>query len=359
MNTAQAPTLSTKSYRTGKINIDTESKVIKNVIMAKAGEARGHNEWIEQSFIDDLVKYANKHQKKDGVRCYFGHNYSNLGKRVGRFYNVRLEDGCAIADLHLYDSANDSPILPGAADYILSMANEDEKSIMLSIKYRPEQYYQYDSNQKKIRVWYYDEDQGWISPNRKQKIYVEFKELVSCDIVDDGALTDSLYDSGSLQVQFNDIINHPDFTKVLETNYQSFTVLNEFYAKQNDKGLMGYIKNLFKNKSTEMDTDTQKETATETTTSTEETTAYAALEAKFDQKLEELTASYDQKLEAQKTAYETQITALKNEAADEHTTGDTEEEDPAEKPATGYRANPINERAKKMYARRNKGKDKQ
>ena len=79
------------------------------------------------------------------------------------------------------------------AEWILSMAEEDPTAIMSSIVFKPDYYYQYDEDGNKVRVWYYDEEGNYVRANRKMKIYVALKELLFCDIVDQGAATDKLF----------------------------------------------------------------------------------------------------------------------------------------------------------------------
>jgi hypothetical protein len=82
--------------------IDRESGIIKDVVLCQVGEAKGHDLFIDQDFINDVVKFGN--QNPAGVKARFGHPNicsTALGSYLGRFRTFRMVDDKAIADLHL------------------------------------------------------------------------------------------------------------------------------------------------------------------------------------------------------------------------------------------------------------------
>jgi len=193
---SQEPLSKLVAFRRGASSkIDAETRVITDVIMCQAGEAKGHGVWLETSFIEDAAKFAQKHSK--GLKSRFGH-YAGEGAQLGRFKNIRQEGDKLLGDMHLLKSADSSPKNPGMASWLLSLADEDPDFVMCSIVFYIDHYYQYDRSGKKIKVWVYDEDGSWVSANRKMKIYVAIKSLEACDIVESGAATERLF-SAALQ----------------------------------------------------------------------------------------------------------------------------------------------------------------
>lgn len=183
----------------GRGKVDADAGVIYDVILCQVGEAKGHGVNLEQSFIEEGIAYAQKHFAKLGMKCRFGHPAmcnDALGSEVGRFKNFKVVADKMVADLHVYESANLSPTHPGAKDWLLSMAQEDPAAIMCSIVFSINEYYQYDEDGKKVRVYYYTDKGEWVSANRKIKTYVSLKDFMFTDLVDEGAATDKLFSAG-------------------------------------------------------------------------------------------------------------------------------------------------------------------
>jgi len=175
------------SSKTKNPKIDSEKQIIYDVVLCQAGEAKGHGEWLEPEFLEDMVGYAQS-ELNDSVPCYFGHNYDNLGKQLATIQNIRLSsDGNqALGDLHIYKSADNSPKLPNMGSWVMQLAEEDKTAINLSIKFKAAGYYQKNKKGEKITV-------DWATVSAKNKVFVEFKSLISCDVVDKGAATETLY----------------------------------------------------------------------------------------------------------------------------------------------------------------------
>lgn len=346
-------------FRTGpttNLNVDLESRTIKDVIMVELGEATGHDFWIEKQFLLDMKAYIDD-EMEGRVQCNMGHNWDNLFRQLGRFERIRMKGGRVIGDLVVYQASDSSPDKPGMGQWFLDMAGEDNKSVMCSMAFIPAGYYQYNEKGEKVYIQY-----SWWSGPKKQfenkKVYVEFKSLKSVDIVDQGALTRQLFAPGGMASQFNAIITHPDFREVLEHNHEQFTTLNEFYKDKYQKGLRSFFTDLFKSK------DDMKE----------EKTAEQKLQEQLDAKQKEIDTLQEQ------------LDAGSNEAGDEPTAEELQtqltekeqtikqlqakvkalEEEPAEKPSAGkseegklsggddapWMNNPINQRAAKFQEKR-------
>lgn len=181
--------------------IDEENGIIRDVVMAQVGPAKGHGYWLEQGFIDRLVAYDQKHYSENGLKARFGHpamSDTSMGKQMGYFKNFRVRGGDAIADLHLLESANLSPSQPGMRKWMLSMAKEATDFVMSSIVFRTFSFYQYDPEDgQRVDL----EVDRWGDPRTKfknERVYVDFNEEngdrhLYTDLVEAGAATNALF----------------------------------------------------------------------------------------------------------------------------------------------------------------------
>lgn len=227
-------------------NVDVEAGIIRNVILCQVGEAKGHGVSLEQSFIDDLHTYAQKHHTK-GMKCRFGHpsmSTDALGTEMGRFHDFKVDGSLIRADLHLYNSANLSPTHPQIKDWMLSMAQEDPDAIMTSIVFKPKYEYQYNDEGKRIDIYFCDEKGRWKrctnkhgEPNKydpEKDLYVQLDEFYFTDIVDQGAATDKLFSANFNKDKFSVIATeflnaHPEIDSFLRENPNK---LSEFINKR-------------------------------------------------------------------------------------------------------------------------------
>jgi hypothetical protein len=138
-------------------------------------------------------------------------------------------------------------------------------------------------------------------------IYIAFKELLSCDIVDEGALTTTLFSSeNELLNRFNDIIAQPQFQKVLEKNYRAFTKLNEFYSNLY-KEPIGFFSKLKKFIGLESKTNDPDDT----------TDIFPIQNNEIDMTKEELNALLEERETKLKTEFTTQLEGLKSDLQSE------------------------------------------
>lgn len=229
-------------------NVDAEAGIIRNVILCQVGPAKGHGVHLEQSFIDDLNAYAQKHHQK-GMKSRFGHpsmSTDALGSEVGRFHNFSVDGSKIRADLHLYNSANLSPTHPQTKDWLLSMAAEDPEAIMCSIVFKPKYEYQYDDNGERIDIWFCDKRGNWkrcsnthgeankYDPNKD--LYVELDDFYFTDIVDQGAATDKLFSAQFNRDKFaviaTEFLNdNPEIDSFLKDHPEK---ISEFITKRNN-----------------------------------------------------------------------------------------------------------------------------
>jgi hypothetical protein len=242
----------TRWFKSGRVDfastskIDAEAGILYGVIMCQVGEAKGHGLHLEQEFIEAGIAYAQKHHAKLGMKARFGHpgmSNETLGTEMGRFKNFRVDGDKMVADLHLFESANLSPTNPGMRDWMLSMAQEDPQAIMCSIVFSIAQFYQRSKKGEKYTIkrvsdgwesWWESEDkQHQYDP--KGKIYVSLKELMFCDIVDEGAATDRLFSA-----QFNS-----DKFSVIATEFLNEYPQIDSFIQENPEKLISFLAQRF------------------------------------------------------------------------------------------------------------------
>lgn len=222
-----------KTYQSGTFAAATPSEdgVIRNVVMCQVGEAKGHGVLLDKSFIANVVKFGQE-AGKAGIKARFGHptmSDNATGDGLGRYHNIRLsEDGTqAIGDLHLADYAAKSP-RGNLKEYITDRAAEDPDSFGSSIVFQPGGTYQKDSEGNRIErgseEWQAGEDQ-----------YQEIEQLLGCDIVDEPAATDGLFNaqnSRSFAVRITDFLdNNPKLYEFLDSHPDMLGKVTEFMGK--------------------------------------------------------------------------------------------------------------------------------
>lgn len=238
-----------------QLQVDRENNIIHDVIVCQVGDIKDYREWsINEAFLNDLVKQGNK--AKDGLLCNYGHNYDNLGKRLGRISNYRISGNKVIADLKIFEAADKSPGNEKLGTYVMDLAIEDNKAIMFSIKFSRDYFYQ-EHGGKELKVWYYDEQYNWITPNPAfGKVYPKLAEFNCVDVVDEGAATNEFFAASDVYVAFNNIINSEEFPAILSENHEAFTVLNNFYDKRTKKSFLDQTRDFLG--MTDKSTDLQK-----------------------------------------------------------------------------------------------------
>lgn len=332
------------------LNIDREARTVDNVILATIGEARGHGVEIEQSFLDDMDRYVTK--KMSGrVQCNMGHQWNSLGFQFGFFSGAKIDGKQYKAKLTVYKAADKSPEMRGMGEWFFDLAEEDPKAVMCSIKFEPDHYYQYDDKGQKVIIPY----SWWSGPQKayeKKAVFVAFKRLISCDIVDEGALTDSLFseaDQGAGKM-LSSIVSAPGFVQWFKDNHTHFPQLAEFYSQQDKFSFRNFFTSIF---AKEMDPKSTAPVAPAAPVVEAAATppvapvADATLQAASNEALAALQKKIDD-LTALTAAQATEITALK--ATPAATPAAVKTEDPARVDMSAdenlWDKNPINMRAR-------------
>lgn len=175
-------------FSTSYEGVDTEAKVIKGIVLAQEGEAKGHGVQLNRKFIRDVVTKG-KAKGDVGVKCRFGHPNmcSNaLGTYLGRYKNFRLKTNVndeskpfqALADLYLDESSKITPN-GNLSEYVLKLAATDPGAFGNSIVFRAGE----------SEVMQEDDGQGGTT----EVEYATIEELYESDLVDSPAATNSLF----------------------------------------------------------------------------------------------------------------------------------------------------------------------
>ena len=203
-------------------HIDRDLGIIQGVTIARAGPAKGHNGFIDRTFLLQIVDNASA--KSAGIKARFGHpNMCSqaLGTYLGRFKNYSYSGNQVRADLHLDDTAKNTPS-GDLYSYILDMAGKNPDMFGASIVFEIGE-----------SVFLQEEVDG----QNVEKEYFRLKELRATDIVDEPAATEGLFSENTfpaLATQFLDenpeiltlIFSKPDSVIEFLSNYLTNTKMS-------------------------------------------------------------------------------------------------------------------------------------
>jgi hypothetical protein len=213
-------------------NIDREKGIISNMLIVQVGEAKGHEVFCDQQFIQDVATYGQSQTK--GIKCRFGHpamcGNDALGTMLGRFHNFKVVGDACYADLHLSDVAKKSPQYAGQNlyDYILEMAEKESDMFGNSIVFAIAGYFQKDNKGNSTQV-------NWESVDAGEPLYVKFGSLHACDCVDTPAATE-----GAFAPSFSQVLNFDSWAVQAEEDLNTNPHLKEFLMS-NSTGILAFL----------------------------------------------------------------------------------------------------------------------
>jgi hypothetical protein len=201
-------------------SISSQDGFIKGITIIRIGEAKGHNLFINSSFLDNVVRLGN--ERTAGIKARFGHPNicsTALGTYLGRYKNFRKVDDKVLADLYLDASAKTSP-KGNLYDYVLNLAktNPDMFGASISFKRGESTFETFEVDGKQLK-----------------KEYASITDLYATDLVDDPAATDGLFeafqheDLASQVTLFLD--SHPELFSLIDKQPDLIT---EFMIKYNN-----------------------------------------------------------------------------------------------------------------------------
>jgi hypothetical protein len=212
-------------------NIDRELGIIQGVTIARIGPAKGHNGFVDRSFLLQIVD--NAASKPAGIKARFGHpNMCSqaLGTYLGRFKNYSYYGDQVKADLHLDDTAKNTPS-GDLYSYVLDMAEKNPDMFGASIVFEIGE------------SVFLEED---VDGEKVEKEYFRLKELRATDIVDEPAATDGLFSAKTfpgIATQFLD--ENPEIMDMIFTKPDSIVEFLSNYLTNSKMNLSEKIKQNF------------------------------------------------------------------------------------------------------------------
>jgi len=211
--------------------IDSELGIIQGVTIARIGPAKGHNGFLDRTFLLQIVD--NAASKSAGIKARFGHpNMCSqaLGTYLGRFKNYSYSGDQVKADLHLDDTAKNTPS-GDLYSYVLDMAEKNPDMFGASIVFEIGE-----------SVFLEEEVDG----EKVEKEYFRLKELRATDIVDEPAATDGLFSANTfpgIATQFLD--ENPEILDLIFSKPDSIIEFLSNYITNSKMNLLEKIKQNF------------------------------------------------------------------------------------------------------------------
>jgi hypothetical protein len=211
--------------------IDKEKGIIQGVTIAKVGPAKGHGGFVDRTFLLQIIETAAS--KTAGIKARFGHPNmcsSALGTYLGRFKNYSYSGDQVKADLHLDETAKNTPS-GDLYTYVLNMAEKNPDMFGASIVFE-------------IGESVFLEEM--IDGEKIEKEYFRLKELRATDIVDEPAATDGLFSVNTfpgMATQFLD--ENPEILDIIISKPESITEFLSNYITHSKMTLSEKIKEKF------------------------------------------------------------------------------------------------------------------
>jgi hypothetical protein len=226
-------------YDQNNLSIDAPGGVIKNVSVVSMGAAKGHGVYLDESFVNEVVRLGNEHPQ--GLKCRFGHpNLSSeaLGTFLGRFKNFRSINQRAIADLYLDAVAKKAP---GGDLYswVVEMAQKNPDQFGVSIVFEDDGLYQIIDGEKTPVD--YDNDGHIKLADETQPTYIAIKSLNGADVVDEPAANEGLFSSTKFNadkfaVRVTEFLDsNPDIWAFIDNNPGKFEPFLQRYNAYKNK----------------------------------------------------------------------------------------------------------------------------
>ncbi len=211
--------------------VDRENGIIQGITIARVGPAKGHFGLIDRAFLLQIVDNASL--KPAGIKARFGHpNMCSqaLGTYLGRFKNYSYSGDQVKADLHLDDTAKNTPS-GDLYSYVLEMAEKNPDMFGASIVFEigESEFLEEEVDGKKVKNEYF-----------------RLKELRATDIVDEPAATNGLFSADSfsaIATQFLD--ENPELMEIIFSKPYSVVEFLSNYITNSKMNLSDKIKQNF------------------------------------------------------------------------------------------------------------------
>lgn len=125
---------STSPAGAARPTVDREAKVIRGVIVAGVGPARGHGFDLDATSLSQIHELGNAASK--GVRSNYQHPNAcsdSLGSHLGRLRDFRVDGDVVRADMHFAQAAFAAPGGKDYGTYLMDLAEEDPEALGMSV----------------------------------------------------------------------------------------------------------------------------------------------------------------------------------------------------------------------------------
>jgi hypothetical protein len=188
--------------------------VIHGVSLIAAGEALGHDMWIDSVTLEQVAEFANR--SKTGLKSRFTHpsmSADGLGRHLGRLRNARVEGDRVLADLHLTESSHKTPD-GDLGGYVMDLSEEDPAAAGLSIVFEhdeeEEMQFMFEHGARIVDGWF--DAREFYSPdeaNVRNLRHVRLAKLRAADVVDEPAANpEGLFDRQSLPRVVDELLSY-------------------------------------------------------------------------------------------------------------------------------------------------------
>lgn len=170
----------------GPASVARDENLIEGFSVVTRGEARGHDLWLDDEFLSQVVTAGNGHEPT-GLKSRFTHPglcSDGLGKYLGRARGFSLDGDRVRADLHLSEVAQRSPD-GDLYNYVLDLAEADPQAFGASIVFRHDR-----EAEREYKKAHSDEDGQFTSPDQENADnlpHARLASLHSVDVVDEPA----------------------------------------------------------------------------------------------------------------------------------------------------------------------------
>jgi hypothetical protein len=211
--------------------IDRECGVIRGVTVAKAGLAKGHEAWLDRTFLLQIVDQANT--RPQGIKARFGHPNmcsTALGTYLGRFHNYSYAGDKVMADLHLDETAKNTPN-GNLHEYILDMAEKNPDMFGASIAFESSDF---------------EAGEEEVDGKKEKRNYFRLKDLRATDIVDEPAATDGLFSAETMPGMLSRFLDeNPDLAEFIYTKPENVIEFLTNYLNNNAMNFSDTIRDKF------------------------------------------------------------------------------------------------------------------
>jgi hypothetical protein len=223
--------------------VDREKGAIVGCSVCSAGPTLGHGVSLDTEFIARLVELGNA--ERGGLKARFGHPNmcsTALGTFLGRWRSFSMQDGKAVADVFLSNSAKKTPN-GDLHSYVCELADKEPDMFGVSIVFSRGKTYKRDAKGEKVFHPYDVEDQATTEDERRKHrnrysetpgpMYVELAELHAADVVDEPAANPnglfSRWTNETLAGQVTQFLDtHPEVLGILADHP---TIVEDFRTK--------------------------------------------------------------------------------------------------------------------------------